>query len=64
MHINAIRWEEATHWYALRVYYAVQGVRAIPRNRPCNWCGQPVERGIKHRRCAEQELHLTYERAW
>lgn len=36
----------------------------VPKNRPCDWCGKPVESGYIHPDCAKSEasffLDLIY----
>lgn len=36
----------------------------LPVRRPCDWCGQPVERGWIHPACIEAERRLALELFW
>jgi hypothetical protein len=29
-----------------------------PRNRPCDWCGRVVKKGLIHKKCKEKERDL------
>jgi len=37
--------------------------REIPKNRPCDWCGEVVETGYIHPECFKEELKL-YRKIW
>lgn len=46
-------WDEANNIEDLRQNAALG--RITPKNRPCDRCGKPVERGYIHQECAKQE---------
>jgi CRISPR/Cas system-associated protein Cas10 (large subunit of type III CRISPR-Cas system) len=29
-----------------------------PENRPCDWCGEPVEKGFIHKECRKKESEM------
>lgn len=30
----------------------------VPEGRPCDWCGEPVEKGFTHDKCRSEEADL------
>jgi hypothetical protein len=34
---------------------------AVPKNRPCDWCGKKVNRGFIHKACAEKERDAWFD---
>lgn len=53
MHINASKWDkENEHKFSA---YVVKDDILIPKNRPCDWCGERVKIGYIHPDCEEKE---------
>ena len=53
MHENAAAWDKKNKHTASA--YVVENDILIPINRPCDWCGKPVEKGYLHDECMEPE---------
>lgn len=57
MHDKAKEWDKA---HGVDTSFATgekwPSDRPIPNNRPCDVCGEPVERGFIHKICQEKEL--------
>ncbi len=59
MHEKAAEWDKAhgvdTRWPNGGKY---PKNKPLPENRPCDWCGEPVDKGFIHDECAKKEEEL------
>lgn len=51
--------QQAEDWdrrrYNSIVHYVEHDGRWVPKDRPCDWCGKPVDKGYIHVHCAKLE---------
>lgn len=53
MHERAAQWDKDNARVASA--YHIEGDTLIPKNRPCDWCGKPVDLGYIHTDCKAAE---------